>query len=129
MANALSRSIASAKSKLKVEPKTREFVAPTEEDSKESEMAEERRAAEGKSRKLNVTVSELPTVRRNQKGEATSAVVKGKAQFKGDVVLHLKGDIASAYWSVTPGMVIAARVFERDDNEYDVDDMDIVPQG
>lgn len=100
-----------------------------EDEIKEVEFTEERRAAEGKSRKINVEVTEIPKVNRGSSGNVTSVIVRGKAPFKGDVTLRLKGDVASAYWSVTPGMKLSARVFERDDKDYDVDTMDVVARG
>jgi hypothetical protein len=100
-----------------------------DEDVKELELKEERRAAEGQARKLNVEVTELPKVNRNQNGAVTSVLVKAKAPFKGEVTLRMRGDVASAFWSVTPGMKLSARVFERDDKDYEVDTIDIVNRG
>lgn len=92
----------------------------------ETEREEERNAADGKPRQLAVEVTELPKVHRNHEGQATSVVVHGKARFKGDVTLRLRGDIASAYWSVTPGMKLSVSAVERDDKDYEVISLDIM---
>lgn len=97
-----------------------------EQEELADEKSEERKAADGKARKLNAEISDLPTLRRNQAGQVTTAVFKAKAPFKGDVTLRLHHEVASAYWSLTPGMKITAMVVETGDKEYEVERLDIV---
>lgn len=103
-----------------------EETDPADAADRIEEMEEERNSADGKPRKLNIRIEGFPTIRRNQHGDVTSASVVGTAKFKGRVLLHLSGDIASAYWSVTPGMDIVALAIERSDGEYDIEHMDIL---
>ena len=98
----------------------------TEDKDRAEEMAEERNAADGKPRKLSVEVTELPKVRRNNDGAVTSVIIQGKAMFKGNVTLHLQGDVASAYWSVTPGMKLVALAVETGDMEYEAVELNVV---
>lgn len=92
----------------------------------DDEMVEERKAADGKPRKLTVEVTELPKVQRTR-GLVTSVVVKGKARFKGDITLRMRGDVASAYWSVTPGMQLVVLAIETGDKTYDAEHVDLLP--
>ena len=105
---------------LETEAVEAEAVAKTEE------LSEERKAADGQPRKLTALISAMPKIRKNQSGQVTSVIVEGKVKFKGTVTLHMRGDVASAYWSVTPGMSIVALAIERPDGEYDVEHMDVL---
>lgn len=99
-----------------------------EAKEKEAEREQEKAVADGKPRHLTVEVTEHPKVRRNAEGEVTSATVIGKARFKGEVTLKFRGDVASAYWSVTPGMNLAVIAVEKDDKVYEAEHVDLLPQ-
>lgn len=95
----------------------------------DEEHNEERKAADGKPRRLAVEVTALPKVNRGRDGGVTSAVIPGKARFKGEVTLHLRGEVAAAYWSVTPGMKLSVSGVETEDRAYEVVALDVLAQG
>jgi hypothetical protein len=97
-----------------------------DEMERKDELTEERKAADGKPRKLTVVVSDVPTIVRDANGRATHVVVVGKARFKGDITLHLRGDVAAAYWSITPGMQLVVLAIEDDDRVYEAEHVDIL---
>lgn len=81
---------------------------------------------QGKPERITLDVTELPVVRRVS-GEVRSVEVTGKALFKGVVMVTLKGDIASAYWSVTPGMRLVITAVSVGKGEYEAESVDILP--
>jgi hypothetical protein len=82
----------------------------------------------GKLEHFNAEVTGLPEVKRDSHGVAKTAVIPAKARFKGAIVVTIKGDVASAYWSVTPGMTIRVGAVSMGKNEYDAETLEVVPQ-
>lgn len=82
---------------------------------------------EPKSRRFTVEVTDLPTIRQSGDGRITSFTVPGKAAFKGEITLKGKGDVASAFWSVTPGMRLSVVASETGEKEYTLDEVEVIP--
>jgi hypothetical protein len=82
---------------------------------------------EGQVTRIKGNVVALPVVHRNVDGVVTSIAFKVKTSSKGEVTIKAKGAIASAYWSLTPGMLVSATAVETGDKEYTADGIDILP--
>lgn len=81
---------------------------------------------EVKARRFTVEITEMPIVRESGDGRVVNFSVAAKAAFKGDITLKAKGDVASAYWSVTPGMKLSVLATETGDREYTAEQIDLL---
>lgn len=81
---------------------------------------------EPKVSRLTVEVTELPQINRGAEDQVTSFSVKGKAKFKGDITVKARGDVASAYWSVAPGMKLVIMAAETGEKTYTAQSIEIV---
>lgn len=77
--------------------------------------------------KISGTVASNPVVRRGQDGDVTSISFEIKAPFKGTLEMRARGDVAAAYWSVTPGMSVRVEAVEVSDKTYQVHGMEVSP--
>ena len=80
----------------------------------------------GKAQRFTAEVTEVPSLRHRPDGSVSSFSVPAKVRFKGDVTLRAKGDVAAAYWSVTPGMRLTVVAEETGDKEYTAESIDLV---
>lgn len=81
----------------------------------------------GKTQRIRGEVVSVPKVNRNEAGEATSISFEAKVQFKGLLTIKARGDVAAAYWSVTPGMRLAISGHDTADKEFTAASIDVVP--
>lgn len=67
---------------------------------------------EGVVKRMRGEVTGKPIVRRGADDAVTSVPIPFKAAFVGTVVVDARGDLARAYWSVTPGMKLSIEATE-----------------
>ena len=80
---------------------------------------------EPKQQRMQLEVTENPTVHRGAADQITSIVIKGKARFKGEVTVKARGDLATAYWSVTPGMKLSIVASEAEEKTYVAQEIEV----
>jgi hypothetical protein len=81
---------------------------------------------ESKTVRMQGEVSSMPVVTRDGEGNVTRASFDAKVRFKGTVKVNLRGSVASAYWSVTPGMLLLMSVEETGEKVYRAVALDII---
>lgn len=83
--------------------------------------------AEGQVKRLKGEVVGRATVNRNREEQVTSVSFDFKAAFVGTVKMKARGEVASAYWSVTPGMKLYVTAVETGKGEYEASAIEVVP--
>lgn len=97
-----------------------------EGDAPTEEKAETSSEPERKTVRLQAEVTSMPKVNRGTAGNVTSATFEAKVRFKGTVTIQMRGSVASAYWSVTPGMTVLMSASETGDKVYLAESIDII---
>lgn len=85
------------------------------------------RAADQGPERFRVEVTDPPTIKRGGDDQVTSIKFKGKAAFKGEVVIEARGEVAKSYWSVTPGMRLTVAATEKGKGEWLAESLDVLP--
>ena len=83
---------------------------------------------EPKARRFKLEVTENPTINRGAEDQVTSISFKAKAAFKGEITVKARGDVAAAFWSVTPGMSLSVLAAETGDKTYMAENIEVIAQ-